>query len=400
MATASKPAAIELPASKVAAWRLARQRLAGNPARDPGAVARDLLGVQAQVLSSAALSIAIRSKGTIDATPKALAARRLIRSWGMRGTLHLFDGDDFPTIIAALRLKEPWRRPAWLRYFGMTERQMEQGIEAVGEILDDGVPRTRAQLADDMDARFGKAVAELVRGSWGTFLKQASNKGYASQAWTDDSSVAFVRPDRWLPRWRTEDPDAAHRTLVLRYLAAYGPASPAEVNRWWGVTGGGLKAVVKELGEQLTEVEVEGERGLLRTEDVHEIEGTVALRDRRVVLLGPFDPLIVGAGLRSWLIPSEHLQRVSRTAGWISPVVLVDGRAAGVWTSWRDGERLRITIDPFGRPAATVRSAISAAARRIAKAQGNDAMIEFGPVFATKPVTVDGDTTGQEPDES
>ena len=194
MANAAKPPATMLPA----AWRLVRQRLAGNPARDPETVARDLVGVQAQVLSSAALSIALRSKGSTEQTTRALAERRLIRSWGMRGTLHLFDGDDFPTIVAALKVKEPWRRPAWLRYFGMTERQMEAGIEAVGEILDDGVPRTRAQLAGDMDARFGRAVGELVRGSWGSFLKQAANKGYASQAWTDDSSIAFVRPDRWL----------------------------------------------------------------------------------------------------------------------------------------------------------------------------------------------------------
>jgi hypothetical protein len=301
----------------------------------------------------------------------------------MRGTLHLFEGDDFPTIVAALRLKEPWRRPAWLRYFAMTERQMERGIEAVGEILDDGVPRTRAQLADDMDTRFGKAVGELVRGSWGTFLKQAANKGYASQAWTDDSSVAFVRPDRWLPRWRTEDADEAHRAIVLRYLAAYGPASSAEVNRWWGVTGGGLKSVINELGDQLTEVEVDGERGLLRTVDLPEIEAVATTRDRGVVLLGPFDPLIGGAGLRNRLIPAEHLARVSRTAGWISPVVLIDGRAAGVWTSTRDGERLRITIDPFERPAEEVRSAISAAAGRVAKAYGIDAMVEFGPVFTT-----------------
>jgi len=393
MANAAKPPATMLPAANVAAWRLVRQRLAGNPARDPETVARDLVGVQAQVLSSAALSIALRSKGSTEQTTRALAERRLIRSWGMRGTLHLFDGDDFPTIVAALKVKEPWRRPAWLRYFGMTERQMEAGIEAVGEILDDGVPRTRAQLAGDMDARFGRAVGELVRGSWGSFLKQAANKGYASQAWTDDSSIAFVRPDRWLSRWRSEDPDEANRALVLRYLGAYGPASAAEVNRWWGVTGGGLKPVLKDLTDQgdLTEVEVDGERGLLRAGDLAEIEAVKPLRNGGVRLLGPFDPLIVGAGLRGQLIPAAHLSRVSRTAGWISPVVLIDGQVAGVWTSARDGKRLRITIDPFGAPGARLRSAIAAAAGQVAKVQGIDPVVEFGPVFANASIGEEGD---------
>lgn len=378
--------ALQLPAAKVAAWRLARQRLAGQPARDPETVARDLVGVQAQVLSSAALSTALRSRtGKVEHTSKSLAARTLIRSWGMRGTLHLFEAGDFPTIVAALKLKEPWRRPAWLRYFGMTERQMEEGIEAVGEILDDGVPRTRAQLADDMDARFGKAVGDLVRGSWGTFLKQAANKGYASQAWTDDSSVAFVRPDRWLGEWRTEDPDEAHRALVRRYLAGYGPASPAELNRWWGVTGGGLKPVLKELGDELTEVEVDGHRGLVRTEDVAAIEAARPLRGGEVILLGAFDPLIVGAGLREWLIPAAHLTRVSRIAGWISPVVLIDGTAAGVWDAKRSGDELSITVEPFGRLERAQCAGVEAAAERVARASGTTARVTYGRVFAAPP---------------
>ena len=375
-----------LAAARVAAWRLARQRLDGPPAKDPQTVARDLVGVQAQVLSSAALSIALRSRsGSVEQTSKALASRRLIRSWGMRGTLHLFDAGDFPTIVAALKLKEPWRRPAWLRYFGMTERQMEQGIEGVGEILDDGLPRTRAQLAEDMDTRFGKAVGELVRGSWGSFLKQAANKGYASQAWTDDSSVAFVRPDRWLGTWRTEDADEAHRTIVRRYLAAYGPASPAELNRWWGVTGGGLKPVIRELDDELTEVEVDGHRGLVRKEDVAAIEGAKPAREGEVILLGAFDPLIVGAGLRAQLIPAAHLTRVSRTAGWISPVVLIDGTAAGVWDVKRSGDRLTITIDPFGRLDRARRAGVEAAAERVAHANGATARVTYGRVFAAPP---------------
>ena len=386
---APKPAPVSLPAAKVAAWRLTRQRLAGNPAKDAATVARDLVGVQAQVLSSAALSIALRSGGHVEATSEGLAKRRLLRLWAHRGTLHIFAADDVPTIVAVRRPMEPWRRPAWLRYFGVTETQMEQAIEAVGEILDDGVARTRAEMAAVMEAEHGKAFADLVRGSWGSFLKQAGSRGYVAQAWTGDSSVAFVRPDRWLNDWRVEDPATATREVVLRYFAAYGPATPRELNRWAGLTGSGLKPALQDIGDELTEVEVDGERGLVKTADLPEIEAAKPLPDGGVRLLGPFDPFIVGAGLRGRLIPAAQLSRVSRTAGWISPVVLIDGAVAGVWSSAREGTRLRITIDPFGRPTAQERAAIAKAANRVAEAQGANPMVEFGPVFAT----------GDEPDE-
>jgi hypothetical protein len=104
-----------------------------------------------------------------------------------------------------------------------------------------------------------------------------------------------------------------------------------------------------------------------------------------VILVGGFDPFVVGAGLRDQLIPPAHLKRVSRTAGWISPVVLVDGRVAGVWTSSRIGARLDITVDPFGRATATLRRSIAAAAQVVAAAQGTTARVSYGPVFASAP---------------
>ena len=84
--------AIPLPADRLAAWRLARQRLDhAGPARDPEQVATELVGVQAQVPSAATLSIALRThRGQVAATAEALAARRLVRARAMRGTLHLF----------------------------------------------------------------------------------------------------------------------------------------------------------------------------------------------------------------------------------------------------------------------------------------------------------------------
>ncbi|TAJ99082.1 MAG: winged helix DNA-binding domain-containing protein [Chloroflexota bacterium] len=383
--------AFALPADRVHAWRVERQLLGDAQAGSPVEVANRLVGVQAQVTSSAALSIALRSAPrpgattALDVTRMALLERRLVRAWAMRSTLHLFAADDVPTVAAALQGEERWRRPAWLRWFGVTEPQMERFIDTIGEILDDGRPRTRGELAEEVGARLGPKQGELLRGSWGNALKVASDRHYLVQSAEDDAGVRFVRASRWIATWREEDRDASLARLVERYLAVYGPATLGELLRWWGMSVVAvMKPVIASLGEAVTVVEVGGVRAYARTADLGALESTQPTSGE-VRLLGGFDPLIVGAGLREQLIPAPHLKRVSRTAGWISPVVLVDGRVAGVWDSVRAGDRLTITVDAFEPLRPAVIPGVHAAAERVAAAYGAAATVRFGPVFALRP---------------
>ena len=373
--------------ARVHAWRIERQLLGRTQAASPEEVARALVGVQAQVTSSAALAIALRSrpargsKPAVESTMKALLERRLVRSWAMRGTLHLFAADDVPTVAAALRGKERWRRPAWLRWFGVTEPEMERLIDTIGEVLDDDRPRTRAELGDEIGARLGERAGELMRSSWGSALKVASDRHYLVQSAEDDAGVRFIRASRWLGTAQNEEPQAALAKLVERYLGAYGPATRTELLRWWGVSETKvMQSILEELGDSVVEVQVDGVRAWARRADLDAIASTRPSRGS-VHLVGGFDPFIVGAGLREQLIPPTHLKRVSRTAGWISPVVLVDGVAAGVWDATRSGTALAITVEPFGHPDAKLRTAIAAAADRVATVQGLMATVAFGPVF-------------------
>jgi hypothetical protein len=377
--------------ARVHAWRIDRQLLGRAKAASPAEVARTLVGVQAQVTSSAALSIALRSKAPRGSTPAtgatsaALRDRTLVRSWAMRGTLHLFAAEDVPVIAAALGGKDNWRRPAWLRWFGVTEPEMDRLIDAIGEILDDGRPRTRAELAEEVGRRHGQKQGKLLLGSWGSTLKVASDRHYHVQSAGQDAGVRFVRASRWIEGWREIDEQQALATIVERYLAAYGPATLRELLRWWGVTvAAAMKPVIAGLGDRLTEVDVDGVRALARTADLDAIEST---RPRRgaVHLVGGFDPLIVGGGLREQLFPPAHLKRISRTSGWISPVLLVDGRAAGVWDSAVTSRGLTVTIDPFDDLDAARKAAIAAAADVLGRAQGLPTTVRYGRVFHLPP---------------
>jgi hypothetical protein len=385
----SSPPRRSIDPDRAHAWRLERQLLGPRRADGPEAVAHALVGVQAQVTSSAALSIALRSggpgarRGRVGAVTAALRDRRLVRSWAMRSTLHLFAAEDVPIVAAALGNPERWRRPKWLIWLGMTEPELEACMETIDRVLDDGRPRTRAELSAEVGDRLGPRAARFLLGSWGAALKFASDRSYLVQSSADEAGVRFVKAAHWVP-WRQVDQGDAMAVIIERYLAAYGPATFQELTRWWGAaTQAELRPILESLGDRVSGVDVDGVPALLRTVDVEALEATRPTRGR-ITLLGGFDPLIVGAGLRNQLLPPRHLKRISRTAGWISPVVLRDGRAIGVWDATRAGGRLRITVDAFDVLTGAERARIAAAAEPVAAAQGLVAEVQYGPVFTTK----------------
>jgi hypothetical protein len=384
-------ALIRLPADRVHAWRMERQFLGREKAATPAEVAHRLIGVQAQVTSSAALSIALRSKrprgsGTpVEATTRALHDRQLVRAWAMRGTLHLFAAGDVPLVAAALENREMWRRPAWLRWFGLTEREMEALIEAVGDILDDGVPRTRAELSVIVGERLGPEAGRHLLGSWGSVLKIASDHHFLVQSAEADAGVRFVRASRWIKEWRAVDPVGALPTLIERYLAAYGPASTTDIQRWWGATIlKVMKPAIADLGDRIVEVDIDGRRAFVRRDDIDAIGATRPTRNQ-VRLLGGFDPLTCAKGARDQMLRPAHLPRVSRTAGWISPVVLRDGRIIAVWDGRTVRSRYEVTVDVFEPVEAPVRSAIGDAAEQVGAALGLPVDVGFGRVFTAPP---------------
>jgi hypothetical protein len=100
------------------AWRLERQLLSRPSPLDAADVVRQLAGAQAQVPSATELAIAVRrAAGTPGAVAAALADRTLIRTWAMRGTLHVLPAADAPAYLALVAAGRTWHRTPWQREF-------------------------------------------------------------------------------------------------------------------------------------------------------------------------------------------------------------------------------------------------------------------------------------------
>ena len=361
---------VELTWPQVHAFRLQRHHLdLRAPARDFARVVSDIGGAQAQVMSAAELQIAVRARCTVADVRDALwKDRSLVKTWLMRGTLHLARSADLPLYVGAMgRRWVSQMRPSWLKYMQVTEKEFWSICEDIGAALD-GTPLTRDELIAKVGRGRSEHVRQILRSGWGGMLKPAARNGLLCFGPNRGQSVTFVRPESWLPSWRTVDPDDAIVEMARRYLRVYGPAAKNDFARWWGAWPGVANAGWKGLAAELVSVSVEGTRADALADDLPTIKR--AKLAQPVQLLPLFDPYLMGHAKRDHLVAKAYLARVSRTAGWISAVVLVEGKVVGTWTYTVVNDRLRLTLQPFRKLTGSVLTQVRERAAELAVSVG------------------------------
>ena len=331
-----------------------------------------LCGVQTQVASSAELAIRVRRQtsrpGEVD---RALRDGRLIKTWAMRGTLHLLPPEKAGTFLSLMAAGRSWERPSWQRYFGVTPKQVDALRQAVRVALESG-PLTRDELVTAVIARRGlRHVGESLRSGWGTLLKPLAWQGDLCFGPSQGSRVTFMLPEDASSRWnRLPDPDEAAPAAIAAYLGSYGPATIDAFGNW--LAGGyfgkrQLRSWFSALEEQLVEVEVDGERAHVLAEDFDELTATTPTNTVR--LLPGFDQYVLGPGTGDGhVVPTSRRAAVSRQSGWISPVVLVGGVVCGTWALERD----QVAVAWFEEAGRPPRKALWAELARLSSILGRD----------------------------
>ena len=344
------------------AWRMARHRLTHRAAAaDLAGVTGDICGVHAQVMSCAELSLWARTDGLDrDAVRQALWVHRsLVKLWAARGTLYLLPAAELGVWLAAL---------STMPKFGNTGQPVIDELSAaIGRALT-GRVLSRADLAAEVERSTGSAMfGRWLRGSWGSYLKAASFRGLICFAPSAGTQVRFTAPATWLPGPLTGPaPAEAVGEITRRFLGGYAPATAEDLTRWWLGPPRPRRgtAMLAAAGAEATEVTVDGKRAFVLARD---LPGMLSAAPPGIARLLPaFDPWVIGAARHAPLFDPQHLARVYRPQGWISPVLLVNGRIAGTWKHTRTGHRLAVETEPFGRLPAWAREQLHAEAERLA----------------------------------
>jgi len=308
--------------------RLAAQRLTPETAApDPLAATRAVIGIQAQEIRAAGLAIRSRAPGLIRADVEGAG---LVRTWTVRGTVHLHAREDLPWLLA---LTGPRNR----RYFDglMAKRgNLERAHSLLGEaaaIAADG-PITRTALLE--------RLAERGLPSLGEHSVNIATPWFAAHgALVGLADGRFQAADPLPPI----DEEEALATLGRRYLEGYGPAGPADLAKWSGLPLGQARPALDSV------------EGTVRVGDLVALSGTLDEEPPRAppaLLLAAFDTSMLGWRTREPLVASADDYRVLPGGGVIRPVVLARGTASGTWRLTGSGARRKLDLDAFRRPPA------------------------------------------------
>jgi hypothetical protein len=312
--------------------RLRAQRLIDPPVADPAEVVRALVGVQAQDRRAAALALRARTPGiSAEAVEHALSGERsIVRTWAMRGTIHLVAAGDLPLVLAVfapLNLRRAQRRLAEL---GLPPEVAERGVAEAAAVLASDGPLTRHELAERLRARGVAVVAEGQAPFH--MVARAANVGVLSEVGVRGAEPLYDRSDPGpLP-----DRDEALAEVARRYQAAHAPAGMDDFATWSGLPAADVRR---------------GWEGVAG--------GDAPAGDAKpapVRLLPAFDEWMLGWASRDFTLPRRHARAAAPGGGIVRPVAIADGR---VFATWRlDRRRKRLEVTPFGRVTAAMRAGL------------------------------------------
>jgi Winged helix DNA-binding domain len=333
---------------------------------------RHLVGVQAQAPASAWLALRARSSGftASDADRAREREREIVRTWALRGTLHLVATEDtgwLLPLLAPVAVPQARRRLAQL---GVSTEDQASAVAIIRSLLAVHAPLTRGEITAHV-----RRHGIVTNGQAGIHLiRLTAILGHLCLGPNRDAEPTYVLLRDWIGPQPAMDRDLSLRELARRYLACHGPADPADLAAWAGVPLRDARVAWVGIEDDLREVSVKGKAAwVLRSAGLRR-------QPRGVVRLIPsFDPVMLGWRGRELVLPSKHTGRVFPGGGWLHPVVLVDGRAAGTWRLERQGGGLVVEITPFEALDPVVERALRKEAHDIGRFLGTQAEPEVRP---------------------
>jgi hypothetical protein len=266
---------------------------------------------------------------------EALHDRQVVRATLMRGTLHLFSARDYAALRATL---QPMLTAAMKllgdRAAGLDLARVLLAARALLAERPRTFDETRAALQADFPDVNDRALGFATRMSLPLVMVPTDDR------WSFPANAAFALAERWLGEPPADAP--APEQLVLRYLAAFGPASIADAQAWSGL--GGLKPVFESLRPKLRTFRDERKRELFDLPDAPRPDPDVSAPPR---FLPEFDNLVLAHADRTRVLADEHRPRVVTKNLRVHATFLLDGFVRGTWRIERKRGAATLQLDPF-----------------------------------------------------
>jgi hypothetical protein len=340
--------------------RARAQRLTEDTVIAGGAVdvVRVLGAMQAQLPTATALAIRARSRGLRleDGVGALNRERTVVRTWLIRGTLHLAAAEDVSWMLDLLGPIFVVRGRRRRLELGLDDDTCEWGVRLLRHLLADG-PRSRRELVDGLAARgltFDPRSQAPIH-----LIAYAAFRGVLCYGPERNGAETYVLLDDWIDRQPPVSHAAALDALARRYFAGHGPASADVFAAWSGLP----LNLAREAAGKIAKSE----------------PGPARRAPASVRLLPAFDEYLLGYRSRAFAISPELERRLQRGGGWIHPAAIVDGQVVGTWRTERRGKQLQALVEPDGRWSAPIIAAVEAQVSDIGRFLGVEAVTRLTP---------------------
>ncbi len=336
--------------------RLHSQRLAASDFTDPADVVRWFGAVQAQDYLGALWAVGLRMRfATEAAVERAVADRRIVRTWPMRGTLHFVAAEDVRWMLALLTPRVVAASAARLRReFGLDARVLGRCADAATRALEGGRCLTRAGLYGTLD----RARIKTAGGRGLQIVSALAHQGVICYGPRDGKHHTVVLLDEWLPPATAMDREEALAELARRYFTSHGPATVSDFAWWSGLLVRDAQRGLDAASRSLVAVEREGRAWWAAP-------GSARGGPARAYLLPAFDEYTVAYKDRSDLVAPAHAHEAAGM-GLLRPAIVVNGRVEGYWNRTVVDDRVSLALNPYGRLGPAAQRAVAAAGRRYA----------------------------------
>jgi hypothetical protein len=320
---------------QITQWRLECQHIAHAAAKSPEDLVRRMGCVQAQDFAGAKWGLAERIPGATEADiDRAFEEGSILRTHVLRPTWHFVSPADIRWL---LRLSAPKIRAlsqGLHRKLGIDAAALRRSKTAMGKALAGGNRLSRAQLS----AHLRKARVNVDDIRLGFHLMDAEVDGLICSGGRAGKQFTYALLEERVPAAPLLDREEAIGELAERYFTTRGPATVYDFAWWSGLTISQAQRGLERHKHRLQHI-------ILRGQAYWFPAGLEAGRTRSSVYLLPaYDEYTVGYRDRADILDPETAEA---TFHGLKPVLLVNGRVAGIWKRTEDKRRVGVEVHPF-----------------------------------------------------
>ena len=343
--------------NRIALARLVNQGISHPTFAEAGDVVAWLGALQAQDYGGTLWAIGLRmTSATEQGIEQAIAERTIVRTWPMRGTLHLVAANDVRWMLALLAPREIAGSAGRSRQLELDEATFARSKEVFAHALQGGQQLTRDEMLQTLEQA---GIATTGQRGY-HLLVQSAQAGLICFGSRRGKQPTFALLDDWIPQMKPLARDEALAELTRRYFSGHGPATTQDLMRWAGLTAAEAKRGLEAVGKELIQETIAGRVYWMPSSTPAPSRGM-----KSAYLLPGFDEYVLGYGDRSAVLDPAYAQRICPgDNGMFIPTLVIDGEITGTWKRTLKKNTVVIEVTPFRPLTPAENHALDAAAQQ------------------------------------